>query len=82
MKFTTESGTTYEIDLDEGRVRRLPSQYGEGLRKDNDWIDLQILPDVTVGSPCTMILAPLGQGGSTMRRTTIVMTVEDEENQP
>lgn len=83
MKFTTESGTQYEIDEDRGRVRRVPSQYGEGMRKDEQWIDLQILPDVTVNQPCLMILAPLGQGDATMRRTTIVTSIDfDATDQP
>lgn len=83
IRFTTLSGSTYEISGD--RVRRVNPGYEK--RADGDWVQLINIPTVTVGAAAVLVLDSLGPYGpddhgsigpaeATTRVTSIVQTVE------
>ena len=57
MKFRTESGSTYEVDVENKRVRRLagtnPATSRQG--KDGDWRDFIAATPISVGLPVLFI---------------------------
>lgn len=85
MKFTTETGSTYEI-LD-NRVRRLNRDSAK--RADGVWVNLFNNPKVEIGQSVTLVMAALARYGPdddgnrnpgashTVRRTSHVIAVED-----
>jgi hypothetical protein len=85
MIFTTETGSTYEINDDGGvpYVRRLNSWYEK--RADGEWIKLLNTPKVELGGNVTLVLESLSEygpddhgtigGGATVRRTSRVTEV-------
>jgi hypothetical protein len=61
IRFTTETGSTYEIDGD--KVRRV-GEYWNAKRADGEWVRLAgELPEVVVGEPVTLILESLSAYG-------------------
>ena len=59
MKFTTYSGSTYEIS--DGKIRRLNPDYEK--RADGEWATLFNDPDIEVGSPAVLALESLAKRG-------------------
>lgn len=72
-KFKTASGTEYEVDTKNKRVRR--TNAASGMRRDNEWLILMALPNINIGYPAVMLLQPLGEGDATYRTTNIVTEV-------
>lgn len=87
MRFTTQSGASYEIDA--GRVRRFNP--GAVKRGDGDWQELvAMIPlNPVVGEPVTLVMGSLARygaddigtppemvSGQTTRTTTRVVNVE------
>lgn len=82
MKFTTESGSQYEIRVngDAAEIRRYPdltNPRGGFMRRDAEWLVLHSI-DLQVGSSARMVTEPLGvEGvGVTIRSTTPVVSIE------
>ena len=61
MRFTTETGTTYEIEDD--KVRRV-GEYWNTKRADGEWVRLAGgVPEIVVGEPVMLILETLSAYG-------------------
>lgn len=74
MKFTTYTGSTYEIE--DSRVRRINADSKK--RADGDWINLLNNPKVVIGDSVEMVLAPLtgyGPDDDGFRSTTSTHTL-------
>lgn len=72
IMFITETGSEYVYDMDNQRIKRLPSVTGERLRGDEEW--KRLLQPITprVGESVAMFLEPLGYGDTTLRTTSRV----------
>lgn len=85
LRVSTESGTTYVLDLDRSVVTRLPASLDVAgpharsavLRRDGDEIRLLQPPAVTVGAPMVLWLDVTRDGTPSMRVTTPVVAVAD-----
>lgn len=76
VKVTTETGSVYEFNDTLTSVRRLEvGGESDALRRDGDWLDLQIAPHITVGQSMVLALEPLGEGDVTVRATSRVVAV-------
>lgn len=76
MRFGTLSGTIY--DIEDGKVRRAPNGEDPGMREDGEWVELMVAtPYISIGYPAILALAPLGEGGMTIRTTTEVTWIGD-----
>ena len=60
LTFTTETGSTYQVDGD--RVRRL--EYTHGKRGDGEWLRLLNEPIVAAGSKVFLLLESLSDRGA------------------
>lgn len=80
-RITTRSGTVYEFDLLDRKVRRDPDPNVpfNPMRRDYDWLDFEFGYPPAVGSGLVLILQPLGQGNATVRRTTPIVSIEEGE---
>ena len=79
IKVTTETGSVYEIDLDEQKMRRIPQGESGPLRKDNEWLKLLVPPTIELNQPLRMAIEPLSVDANvTMRFTSHVVSIEDE----
>jgi hypothetical protein len=84
MRFTTATGSTYEIDGD--KVRRVGAE-DNGKRADGEWVQLLNTPEIEVGRSALLILECLSSYGPddegnlepdspvTFRRTSAVVSV-------
>lgn len=78
VKITTISGSVYEFDVEQYRMRRVNTNEDAQLRKDEEWIKVLHLPDFLVGEPMRVVLEPLDMDADvTMRFTTEVVSVEE-----
>lgn len=76
----TESGSVYELDPQELLLRRVPSDNAEDLRQDDNWIQMLLWPEIEVGYPMHIALAPLAEGYAvTMRHTTPVSEIVGDD---
>lgn len=78
----TESGSVYEFDRKNLKMRRVPvdTKRKNKLRKDNAWVQMLLWPDIDQGFPMHIALAPLAKGYEvTMRHTTIVTEIEGQD---
>jgi len=75
IKFTTSSGSTYEVDEANTRMRRVEASHA--LRRDNDWQTYSVFMGARVDSRAFFILEPLGDGNMTTRMTTLITSVEN-----
>lgn len=74
---TTESGTRYEY---KGRkMRRIPEGNALPMRRDGEDLSFTFWGTPTVGRRMRLILEPLGDGNSTIRTTTPVVSIEEVE---
>lgn len=76
----TKSGTRYVFDEAANRVVRMPrttKNDSRPMRRDEEWLQMQIGTRVRVGEPIVMILEPLGEGFATRRVTTPVVEVSE-----
>jgi hypothetical protein len=77
---TTESGSVYELDMEELKLRRVASEKEAKLRKDDKWLQMLRWPDIDVGYPMHIALAPLADGYDvTMRYTTKVVEIAGQD---
>ena len=78
MLIATKSGTVYEYDEDENRIRRTAPSITESLRGDNEWLDVMFMIGPKVGEPMFMRLS-----SETMpefsRTTTPVIGIEETD---
>jgi hypothetical protein len=74
----TETGSVYEFDLEQNRVRR-NNQTGnfEAMRKDDQWNDLVTIPEFVVGQSMQFALVVREDGVVTMRTTSYVTKIEE-----
>lgn len=78
VKITTISGSVYEFDVANYKMRRVNTNQDAQLRKDEEWIKVMYLPDFLVGEPMRVVLEPLSMDADvTMRFTTEVVSVEE-----
>jgi hypothetical protein len=79
----TRSGSRYDIDLDRRAFTRLPAMdigFDRSLRRDGEEAKLLDLVDCTVGRRASLVIDLSWQGVlCTMRRTTIVVSIEPVE---
>lgn len=85
MKFKTVSGTVYEIDntAKPPRVRRTKDPDSElpDMRKDGEWNNLWLIPEIRLGEPVTLWLECLNpdlgeeEGAVTIRTTSAITEV-------
>jgi hypothetical protein len=76
MIVTTQTGSIYEIDIDEMKMRR--TNKGEDLRRDGEWISMIKEPVIEIGRSMILYLEPLADNCSmTTRFTTTVVGVSD-----
>ena len=76
----TESGSVYELDPQELKLRRVPSDKEAQLRKDEEWIQMLMWPEIEVGYSMHIALAPLAEGYEvTMRHTTPVSEIVGDD---
>lgn len=89
--FVTESGSAYEFNSDNPRqIRRVASQEvmspdfdSVDLRRDEEWIELLRMPQLSVGARTVLELEPLGPDADvTLRWTTPVTEIITEEITP
>jgi hypothetical protein len=73
----TESGSIYELDLDNSTVQRLPSQGAAQLREDANAVPLLALRPPRVGEPMVMLIDVRSDGIETLRCTTPVINITD-----
>ena len=72
-RFTTESGSTYEVK--DGYMRRVSE---EAMRRDGEWLKVLSVSEIRLGYPVSFVLEPLGEGDVTIRTTTQVTEYEIE----
>ena len=79
LKVGTETGSVYELDMESLAVRRLNSgEKGSELRKDSEWVQMLLEPELFIGRPMYLTLAPLTDDCDvTMRTTTPIMYIEE-----
>lgn len=75
LKVTTESGSVYEFDLPNLKMRRINAE--SPMRGEEEWLDMLTEPYIRLGEPLRAALAPLGFGDVTMRYSTPVTAIEE-----
>ena len=76
MIVKTETGSVYEIDMKNMKMRRSNSE--ESLRRDGEWITMLKEPIIELGRTMILFLEPLSEYQSiTTRFTTIVKEIKD-----
>jgi hypothetical protein len=76
MIVKTETGSIYEIDMKNMKMRRSNSE--ESLRRDGEWITMLKEPIIELGRTMILFLEPLSEYQSiTTRFTTIVKEIKD-----
>jgi hypothetical protein len=79
-KVTTEHGTYYILDFDNGKGKRVPAEGRNALRADNDWFKLYRVRDFKIGEPMHLEVRGIADDDwYTWRRTTIVSSIEKIE---
>lgn len=88
MKFTTESGTVYEIDEAEQKIRRVSKRRGNDKRGDGEWLRLLTTPSIELGHRALLVMEPLNSLGPddapwdgeeadcTVRLTTPIISID------
>lgn len=76
----TETGSVYELDAQELKLRRVPSNKEGKLRQDDEWIQMLMWPEIEVGFSMHIALAPLAEGFDvTMRHTSRVTEIVGDD---
>lgn len=78
IKVNTETGSVYEFDLEQNRVRRV-NETGNftAMRKDDEWNELVSIPEITVGESMKFLLHVREDDIVTLRTTSYVTKVEE-----
>jgi hypothetical protein len=75
IKVHTETGSVYEMDMPNLRMRRaLHTEKSNDLRMDGEWIQMLQWPDIEQGYSMRIPLAPLAEGYDVTFRTTSPVT--------
>jgi len=84
IKVTTESGSSYEVNLAEMKLRRDPvnDDPRRELRQDDKLIKIIKIDQLEVGKDAQFVLEGLGEKPYTLRRTTMVEKIEVLSNRP
>jgi hypothetical protein len=78
IKVHTETGSIYELDVANTKVRRVfHTEASSDLRRDEEWVQMLLWPEIKTGASMYLILEPLGEGNVTMRTTSYVVKVEE-----
>ena len=74
----TETGSVYEFDFDQMRVRRV-NETGNftNMRKDDEWLELVTVPEIQVGQSMKFALMVRDDDIVTLRTTSYVVKVEE-----
>lgn len=75
LKVTTESGSIYEFDLPNLKMRRINTEFP--MRREKEWLNMLTEPYIRLGEPLRAALEPLGHGDVTMRYSTPVTAIEE-----
>lgn len=79
LKVGTTTGSVYELGMEDLAMRRTSN--GEGvsaLRKDGDWVQMLLEPELVIGRPMYLTLAPLSEDCDvTVRTTSTVVYIEE-----
>lgn len=77
----TETGSVYEFDYENMKMRRVNSTGNfDPLRKDGEWAEMLLWPEMEVGYPMNIALAPLAEGFDvTMRHTSYVTKIDGDD---
>jgi hypothetical protein len=73
VRFRTETGSVYDVDVDNKRVRRV--EFTHELRKDGEWRPLHSISRINIGEPVRMLIDVRGDGVITHRTTSFVTEV-------
>ena len=82
IKVHTESGSIYEFDMENLRMRRIPKTKAKKyqLRQDKDWLQMLIAPEIEEGYRIGITLQGLHDPEEvTFRTTTRVTKIEGDE---
>ena len=82
LKVHTESGSVYEFDMDNLKMRRVPKTKAKKyqLRQDKDWLQMLIRPEIEVGFRIGITLQGLHDPEEvTFRTTTPVTLIEGDD---
>lgn len=79
LKVGTATGSVYELDMEALAMRRIPgNDEGSELRKDGEWVQMLLEPELFIGRPMYLTLAPLSEDCDvTMRTTTPIVYIEE-----
>lgn len=72
IKFRTETGSVYLID----GLKVVRLEMTHGMRRDGEWLELRYPVILEIGKPARLILEPLGEGLTTVRNTSNVVSIE------
>lgn len=80
IRVTTETGSIYDFDQENMRTRRVNTTGNfEAMRKDGEWSDLVLMPDIKIGASMRFPLVVREDGDVTFRTTSYVTKIEDTE---
>ena len=79
IKVTTETGSVYEFDIANYKMRRVPVDAPESeLRRDGEWLNMIRPPRIEKGEPILIPLEGLHDPSDvTMRYTTTVVDIQE-----
>lgn len=78
IKVQTETGSTYEFDLEQNRVRRVNETGNfDPMRKDDEWNELVSIPEFTIGQSMRFLLMVREDDIVTLRTTSYITKVEE-----
>lgn len=75
MRVLTESGSAYDIDLDNKTVTRIQGVLSNNLRRDEEALEFVQLESVEIGKPLLMLLRLRDDEILTVRQTTPVVEI-------
>lgn len=76
----TETGSVYEFDFEQNRVRRVNETGNfKNMRKDDQWLDLVTIPTITIGQSMSFALRGVADEPDmvTFRTTSYVTKIEE-----
>lgn len=78
LRVVTETGSLYEFDMDNLKMRRADhTKKSDDLRRDGEWLQMLLQPEINKGQRMHIALEPLGEGEVTMRYTTPVLSITE-----
>ena len=79
MKFTTQSGSVYEVNQTDKQIRRVSGSKKPTLRQgqDGDWKSYSTLSPIKVGQPVVIVWAIVDGTSETVFKTTFTSDVTE-----